>query len=160
MENLKSSFWGRFWLLGFFTVMAFNGHIYFIINIFRDKAKYSEFIINIVYSNIFDATLVLSFNVAPRFSLAYKTGAYLQISTAGGKFYQTSDYQYYYRNKILQFENASHAVLNYQIIKNKRTFRMEGYYKSYDNFVRKYVAPIITQIIPTSYLNASQIYTM
>ena len=59
MENLKSSFWGRFWLLGFFTVMAFNGHVYFIVNILRGKAKYLEFIINIVYSNIFDATSIL-----------------------------------------------------------------------------------------------------
>ena len=160
MENLKSSFWGRFWLLGFFTVMAFNGHIYFIVSILRGKAQYSDFIINIVYSNVYDATLVSSFNVAPRFSLAHKTGAYLQISMAGGKFYQTSDYQYYYRNKILQFENASHAVLNYQIIKNKRTFRMEGYHKSYDNLVRKYVTPIITQIISTSCLSACQTYMM
>jgi two-component system, LytTR family, sensor kinase len=59
MENLKSSFWGRFWLLGFFTVMAFNGHVYFIVNILRGKAKYIEFVINIVYSNIFDATSIL-----------------------------------------------------------------------------------------------------
>ena len=84
------------------------------------------------------SSLASSFNFAPRFSLAYKTGAYSQISVAGGKFYQTPDYQYYYRNKTLQFENATHAVLNYQIIKNKRTFRVEGYYKNYDNLVREY----------------------
>ena len=59
MENLKSSFWGRFWLLGFFTVMAFNGHIYFIVGILRGQSKYRDFIINIVYSNIFDATTML-----------------------------------------------------------------------------------------------------
>jgi two-component system, LytTR family, sensor kinase len=59
MENLKSSFWGRFWLLGFFTVMAFNGHIYFIVGILRGKAQYRDFIKNIVYSNIFDATTML-----------------------------------------------------------------------------------------------------
>ena len=59
MENLKSSFWGRFWLLGFFTVMAFNGHVYFIVGILRGKAKYRDFIVNIVYSNIFDATTML-----------------------------------------------------------------------------------------------------
>lgn len=60
MENLKSSFWGRFWLLGFFTVMAFNGHIYFIVGILRGKAQYRDFIINIVYSNIYDATAMLT----------------------------------------------------------------------------------------------------
>ena len=56
---MKSSFWGRFWLLGFFTVMAFNGHIYFIVGILRGKAEWKEFIINIVYSNIFDASMII-----------------------------------------------------------------------------------------------------
>ncbi len=56
---MKSSFWGRFLLLGFFTVMAFNGHIYFIVGILRGKAEWKEFFINIVYSNVFDATIML-----------------------------------------------------------------------------------------------------
>ena len=73
-----------------------------------------------------------------RFSLAYKTGQYSQVSAAGGKFYQTPDNQYYLYNKSLQFETATHAVLNYQFIKNDRTFRVEGYYKKYDNLVREY----------------------
>ena len=59
MENLKSSFWGRFWVLGFFTVMAFNGHVYFIVGLLRGKAQYHDFVVNIVYSNIFDATSML-----------------------------------------------------------------------------------------------------
>ena len=84
------------------------------------------------------SSLASGFNVAPRFSLAYKTGAYSQVSMAGGKFYQTPNHQYYYQNKNLQFEQATHAVLNYQFIKNKRTFRVEGYYKNYDNLVREY----------------------
>ncbi len=84
------------------------------------------------------SSLASGFNFAPRFSLAYKTGQYSQVSIAGGKFYQTPDYQYYYKNKTLQYENATHAVLNYQIIKNKRTFRVEGYYKNYDNLVREH----------------------
>ena len=86
------------------------------------------------------SSLASGFNVVPRFSLAYKMGQYSQVSMAGGKFYQTPDHQYYYRNKTLQFETATHAVLNYQIIKNKRTFRVEGYYKNYENLVREYTA--------------------
>ena len=86
------------------------------------------------------SSLAAGFNVAPRFSLAYKTGPHSQVSVAGGKFYQTPDYQYYFYNKNLQFENATHAVLNYQLIKNKRTFRVESYYKKYDNLVREYPA--------------------
>ena len=84
------------------------------------------------------SSLADSYNVAPRLSLAYKIGQYSQISAAGGKFYQTPDYRYYFYNASLQYENATHAVLNYQIIKNKRTFRVEGYYKKYDNLVREY----------------------
>ncbi|MCU0469053.1 MAG: TonB-dependent receptor [Arcicella sp.] len=83
-------------------------------------------------------SLANDWNVAPRFSLAYKTGQYSQVSFAGGKFYQTPYYQYYFYNKNLTFETANHAVLNYQIIKNKRTFRVEGYYKKYENLVREY----------------------
>jgi CarboxypepD_reg-like domain/TonB-dependent Receptor Plug Domain len=86
------------------------------------------------------SSLANGFNAAPRVSLAYKTGQYSQVSVAGGKFYQTPDYQYYFLNKNLQFENATHAVLNYQIIKNKRTLRVEGYYKKYDNLIREYAA--------------------
>lgn len=83
------------------------------------------------------SSLVSGYNLAPRFSLAYKTGLYSQVSIAGGNFYQTPDYQYFYYNK-LQFEKASHGVLNYQVIKDNRTFRVEGYYKKYSNLVREY----------------------
>ena len=56
---MKSSFWGRFWLLGFFTVMAFNGHIYFLVGILRGKSQWRDFIVNIIYSNIYDATIMI-----------------------------------------------------------------------------------------------------
>ena len=56
---MKSSFWGRFWLLGFFTVMAFNGHIYFLVGILRGKSQWRDFIVNIIYSNIFDASMMI-----------------------------------------------------------------------------------------------------
>ena len=86
------------------------------------------------------SSLASGFNVAPRFSLAYKTGLYSQISAAGGSFYQTPDFQYYYYNKTLGYEKATHAVLNYQVIKDNRTFRVEAYYKKYSNLVREYPA--------------------
>jgi CarboxypepD_reg-like domain/TonB-dependent Receptor Plug Domain len=84
------------------------------------------------------SSLATGANLAPRFSLAYKTGDYSQVSFAGGNFYQTPDYQYYYINKNLGFEKASHLVLNYQIIRNERTFRIETYSKKYENLVREY----------------------
>jgi hypothetical protein len=78
------------------------------------------------------------FNLAPRLSLAYKTGAYSQVSLAYGQFYQTPDYRYLYLNKKLDYERADHLILNYQIIKNKRTFRVETFYKNYAQLVREF----------------------
>ncbi|GAB3020908.1 TonB-dependent receptor [Spirosoma pulveris] len=78
------------------------------------------------------------FNLAPRVSMAYKTGLYSQVSLAYGQFYQTPDYRYLYLNTSLDFERADHLILNYQIIKNKRTFRVETFYKNYAQLVREF----------------------
>lgn len=81
------------------------------------------------------SSVIGAFNVAPRVSLAYKTGKYAQFSLAAGRFYQNPDKEYLYANPNLDFETADHAILNYQIIKDKRTFRTEVFYKKYDNLV-------------------------
>ncbi len=78
------------------------------------------------------------FNLAPRLSMAYKTGPYSQVSLAYGQFYQTPDYRYLYLNTALNFERADHLILNYQIIKNKRTFRVEAFHKNYAQLVREF----------------------
>jgi len=85
------------------------------------------------------SALLGRFNVAPRLSVAYKTGPYSQVSAAYGQFYQTPDYQYLYRNPNLNFERADHLILNYQVIKNKRTFRIEAFHKNYAQLVREFV---------------------
>ncbi|SOE19787.1 Outer membrane receptor for ferrienterochelin and colicins [Spirosomataceae bacterium TFI 002] len=74
-------------------------------------------------------------NIAPRLSAAYKLGPFAQLSLAAGRFYQNPEKEYLYLNKQLDFELADHLILNYQIIKNKRTFRVEGFYKDYKNLV-------------------------
>lgn len=79
-------------------------------------------------------------NVAPRLSMAYKTGAFSQVSLAAGQFYQTPDYRYLYRNRMLDYERADHLILNYQIIKNSRTFRAELFYKNYAQLVREFTS--------------------
>jgi two-component system, LytTR family, sensor kinase len=56
---MQKSFLWRFWLTGFFTVMAFNGHIYFLVGILRGKGNKNDFFINIVFSNLYDASLIL-----------------------------------------------------------------------------------------------------
>lgn len=76
-------------------------------------------------------------NVAPRLSMAYKTGQYSQVAFAAGQFYQNPDYRYLYLNKQLDYERADHLILNYQLIKNSRTFRAEAFYKNYAQLVRE-----------------------
>jgi hypothetical protein len=76
-------------------------------------------------------------NLAPRTSLAYKTGEYSQVSAAFGGFYQQPNPSYLYLNPKLDFEKALHLLLNYQLIRNKRTFRAEVYHKSYQQLVQE-----------------------
>ncbi|MFN8428865.1 MAG: TonB-dependent receptor [Spirosomataceae bacterium] len=75
------------------------------------------------------------FNVAPRISMAYKTGEYSQVSVAGGRFYQNPEKEYLYMNKALDFEIADHYIANFQRIKSGKTFRTEIFYKKYDQLV-------------------------
>ncbi|MCF2445586.1 TonB-dependent receptor [Dyadobacter sp. CY345] len=84
------------------------------------------------------SSLLNRFNFAPRLSFAYKTGKFSQVSLAAGQFYQNPDYRYSYLSKNLNFERADHLILNYQIIKNQRTFRFETFYKNYAQLVREF----------------------
>ena len=83
------------------------------------------------YSNVLDA-----YNFAPRFSIAYELRDDEQISFATGQFYQNPNNDLMRFSQNLDFERADHYILNYQCIKNKRTFRVEAYYKNYENLVR------------------------
>ncbi|HEV7351424.1 TonB-dependent receptor [Telluribacter sp.] len=84
------------------------------------------------------SSLLNRFNLAPRLSFAYKTGTYSQVSLAAGQFYQNPDYRYLYLNQNLGFERADHLLLNYQVMRNGRTFRAETFYKNYAQLVREH----------------------
>ena len=75
-------------------------------------------------------------NVAPRFSVAYQVNNASQFSFASGQFFQTPVNELLRYTQDLDFEQASHFIFNYQRIKNKRTFRIEAYYKGYKDLVR------------------------
>jgi hypothetical protein len=75
-------------------------------------------------------------NLAPRLSLAYKTGASSQFSFAFGEFFQTPEKEFLKVNEGLTFTKAAHYILNYQVIKSKRVFRAELYHKSYDGLIK------------------------
>ena len=74
-------------------------------------------------------------NLAPRLSLAYKTGPYSQLGLAFGHFYQSPENRYLFTNQQLDFEKAVHYIANFQVIKTERTFRVEAYYKDYQQLV-------------------------
>jgi len=70
-------------------------------------------------------------NISPRVSIAYKLKDNRQFSFAYGDFYQRQDARYLFRNDLLDYSKATHYILNYQKIKNDKTFRVELFYKEY-----------------------------
>lgn len=80
--------------------------------------------------------MIDTWSVDPRASMAYKPWKRGQFSFAYGTFRQSSQNQYLRTNQNLAAEKAEHFILNYQVINNDRTFRIETYYKKYDNLVR------------------------
>jgi len=101
------------------------------------------------------STLLQRSSLAPRLSLAYKAGEKGQVSLAWGKFYQSPLDEYLVFNHALNFEQATHYIFNYQIMKNHRTFRIEAYYKDYKNLV-KYDSLYLAD--PGSYNNSGNGY--
>lgn len=75
-------------------------------------------------------------SVDPRISLAYKTGKSGQVSFAYGKFRQSPKNEWLRWDNELEAEKADHYILNYQLIENNRTFRVEGYYKTYSDLIK------------------------
>ncbi len=98
-------------------------------------------------------------NLAPRISLAYVLNAFSQFSIGYGNFYQLPQETYLFTNRNLSFEEASHYIINYQFIKNNRTFRIEGYYKDYSHLAREIngtsFQPFMYDYIPSPNTNNS-----
>lgn len=76
--------------------------------------------------------------VDPRLSLAHKTGKNGSVSVAYGKFRQSPVEHLLLKNNELEPERADHYIASYQVINDDRTFRVETYYKKYDNLVKVY----------------------
>lgn len=82
------------------------------------------------YSSILEeATL------APRSSLAYKTGKNSQLSLAYGSFYQEPENQFLKFSSDFNQAQTQHFIANYQYSANDRIFRLEAFHKTYDNLV-------------------------
>lgn len=80
--------------------------------------------------------LLNEFSVSPRVSLAYKAGKNGQFSVAYGQFYQNPKKDYLKFNTEFKAENTAHYIANYQYVKDKQIFRVEAYYKDYNDLVK------------------------
>lgn len=81
-------------------------------------------------------TLTKDFTLDPRASVAYKPGSKGQFSFAYGTFRQAPKNELLRFNSSLAPERAEHYILNYQIISDRRTLRVETYYKNYKDLVK------------------------
>jgi hypothetical protein len=93
--------------------------------------------------------------VSPRVSFAYKTSANSQISVGYGIFSEQSQTDYLLYNQKLRTERADHYIINYQLMKDSRIFRIETYYKKYTGLV-KYDS--LYAIAPEAYNNSGSGY--
>lgn len=100
-------------------------------DVFFSKKLATKIGVRAEHSSVFD-----EYTVSPRVSLSYKFGENSQFSFAYGEFYQSP------RNNVLKFsqdfisEKATHWIANFQYAKQNQIFRLEAYYKDYDNLVK------------------------
>src|ERR1019366_2989006 len=81
------------------------------------------------------STLLNKDEIAPRVSMAIKTGIHTQASFAGGIFYQDADNNYLLYGFRPDMQKAIHYIANWQYSKDDRTLRIEAYYKKYEHLV-------------------------
>lgn len=82
------------------------------------------------------SSLLKQVNIAPRVSAAYKLNARSQVSFAYGKFYQKPENIYLMYNSGLQYTKATHYILNFQRTAPGQLFRVEGFYKDYQDLIK------------------------
>lgn len=82
------------------------------------------------------SSIISSWNIAPRVSLAYKTGKTTQLSASYGLFYQTPELSELMYTTQLDYQRASHYLINFIQDSQKRKLRIEAFYKDYSSLVR------------------------
>ncbi len=84
------------------------------------------------------SSLLSKANIAPRISLAYKTGRNGQMSIAYGTFYQKPENSYLNFIGNFGYTKATHYIINYIRNTTLQTFRVEVFYKKYDDLIKTY----------------------
>ncbi len=82
------------------------------------------------------STIIGKSDIAPRVSLAYRTGPEAQVSLAYGTFYQKPENSQLFYTTNVGFTKATHYIINYQKMSKDRIFRVEAYYKKYEDLIK------------------------
>ncbi len=82
------------------------------------------------------SSIINKANLAPRISMAYKTGKGAQVSIAYGDFYQKPDNMQLMASTNLGYMKATHYIANYQKVTALQTFRVELFYKKYTDLIK------------------------
>nr|WP_214460598.1 TonB-dependent receptor [Flavihumibacter fluvii] len=82
------------------------------------------------------SSLINKTNIVPRISLAYKLGEKGQVSMAYGIFYQKPERNQLAITRQLNYTKATHFIANYQKLSATKTFRLEAFYKKYEDLVK------------------------
>jgi vitamin B12 transporter len=82
------------------------------------------------------SSLLAAMNIAPRVSLAYKLGKQSQASLAYGIFYQNPELRNLPGLAPLTFQKATHYIAQYLKTTSLQTFRLEAFYKKYDDLIK------------------------
>ncbi|HYK47452.1 MAG TPA: TonB-dependent receptor [Parafilimonas sp.] len=84
------------------------------------------------------SSIIKHADIAPRISLAYKTGPGAQVSLAYGVFYEKPLNNELIYSTSLGYTKATHYIANYQRSVDNRIFRVEAFYKKYDDLVKSF----------------------
>lgn len=87
------------------------------------------------------SSIINKSDIAPRVSLAYKTGKNAQVSIAYGMFYQKPENMQLLYTTNVGFTKATHYIINYQKMTTQQIFRVEAYYKKYDDLIKTVPLP-------------------
>lgn len=108
-------------------------------------AAFSEADINITNELAFKlgarlehSSILKKWNLAPRLAVAYKTGPGAQFSFAYGDFYQKPENNQLMVTTQLGYTKATHYILNFMKTTTLQTFRVEAFYKKYEDLVKTF----------------------
>lgn len=95
-----------------------------------------------------NSTVLNQWNLAPRFSAAYRLSEKWVTSLAYGIFYQTPESKYLTQSFKQDFQKATHYIFQIQRSEENRTLRMEAFYKDYKNLVKTTSSGFQNAVLP------------